>query len=299
MEKKAEQTSGLSQDALVDRLSRIAASLGAIDPNSKLGAPGVLLKRLVRKAIGWYSRPVHEFDRVLIELLQQIRQDIIRLQQVAAGDKVGDPSQHGEGAALAKLVSELVCEPFIIDVGANDGVTISNSLSFVEQGWRALMIEPAPDVYARLVANLGNLPNVTCLQVACAAESGVADLYYGSDGKDGFMSTLCTADNEWFRANRTTESVKVKTDRLTELLRQQQAPKQPGILLVDCEGMDYEALLGLDFSQYRPTVVVTEEYEWEPAKHAAKYSLLIRNGYSLSQKIGCNTIWLDRNAQRR
>jgi hypothetical protein len=58
--------------------------------------------------------------------------------------------------------------------------------------------------------------------------------------------------------------------------------------------MDYEALLGLDFAQFRPSIIVTEEYEWEPDKHAAKYSLLIKANYSLVQKLGCNTFWIDR-----
>jgi len=209
-----------------------------------------------------------------------------------------DVSQHGEATVLAKLAAELALERFIIDVGANDGVTMSNSLRFVEDDWRAILIEPAPAVFAKLVANHGHRHNVTCLEVACADKSGISDLYFGSDGKEGFMSTLCTADNEWFRANRTSESVKVRTETLTDILRAQQAPSQPGILLVDCEGMDYETLLGLDFSCYRPTVVVTEEYEWEPDKLASKYSLLVRNGYSLSQKVGCNTIWVDRGARR-
>jgi hypothetical protein len=63
--------------------------------------------------------------------------------------------------------------------------------------------------------------------------------------------------------------------------------------------MDYEALLGLEFSRFRPTIIVTEEYEWEPDKHAAKYGLLIRNRYTLVQKVGCNTVWADRLAKRR
>jgi hypothetical protein len=69
-----------TQAAMANRLSEIAARLGEVEPNSKLGALGVLLKRVVRKAIGWYSRPAHEFDRAAIELLQQIRQDMIGLQ---------------------------------------------------------------------------------------------------------------------------------------------------------------------------------------------------------------------------
>lgn len=73
------------QVAMASRLSEIAARLGEVEPNSKLGAPGVFLKRLVRKAIGWYSRPAQEFDRATIELLQQIRQDMVGLQhQIAA-----------------------------------------------------------------------------------------------------------------------------------------------------------------------------------------------------------------------
>jgi len=69
------------QAALLGRLSEIATRLGQVEPNSKLGPPGVFLKRVVRKLIGWYSRPVHEFDRAVIELLQQIRLDMLGLQQ--------------------------------------------------------------------------------------------------------------------------------------------------------------------------------------------------------------------------
>jgi hypothetical protein len=65
---------------------------------------------------------------------------------------------------------------------------------------------------------------------------------------------------------------------------------------VDTEGFDFEVLDGLDFSQFRPRIIVTEEYELNIDKHAAKYSILIKNRYSLVQKIGFNTIWLDRRA---
>ncbi len=218
------------------------------------------------------------------------------IKAIASGD---DSSQAGEGAVLERLVTEFVCEEWVIDVGANDGIAVSNSLPFVKRGWRAVLIEPAPAVFKKLAANHGQLKNVTCLQVACCECPGEAELYIGSDGEDGFLSTLSTATNEWMDKARTSQSVKVKTDTLTNILASQNAPARPGILLVDCEGMDYEALLGLDFSRFRPTIVVTEEYEWEPAKHAAKYSFLIHANYSLFQKVGCNTIWIDRTASRR
>ena len=135
--------------------------------------------------------------------------------------------------------------------------------------------------------------------MACSNKTGEADLYLGADGEEGLLSSLCQSDNEWFRQARGSQTVRVKTDTLTNVFAEYNSPGCPGLLLVDCEGMDYEVFLGLDFSRYRPTVIVTEEYEWEPQKHAAKYSLLIHNNYSLVQKVGCNTIWLDRSARRR
>lgn len=109
-----------------------------------------------------------------------------------------DHSQAGEITLLRKLVNDFECQKCIIDVGANDGVTISNSLPFVKSGWRAILIEPAPAVFKKLIANCRDYDNVTCLEIACCDNTGEADLYFGSDGEDGFMSTLCRSDNQWF-----------------------------------------------------------------------------------------------------
>jgi FkbM family methyltransferase len=210
-----------------------------------------------------------------------------------------DHSQAGEGACLNNIVRNYECLEWIIDIGANDGVRVSNSLQFVKRGWRAILIEPAPAVFQKLLANHVTRENVTCLQIACSDRTGEAKLYFGSDGEEGLLSTLCTSNNEWFSTARSSQWIDVRTDTITNILRYHNSPVHPGILLVDCEGMDYEVLLGLDFDQFRPTVIVTEEYEWEPGKHSAKYALLIKANYSLFQKIGCNTIWIDRAAVRR
>ena len=210
-----------------------------------------------------------------------------------------DPSQAGETALLETLATKYEVLEWIVDIGANDGVSLSNSLPFIKRGWKAVLVEPAPAVFAKLIANHGNKPNVQCLQLACSQKTGDADLFFGSDGEEGFMSTLSSADNEWYRDARSSQSVRVKTETLTNILTRSAVPARPGILTVDCEGMDYEALLGMDFTLFRPTVIVTEEYEWEPEKHASKYSLLIKANYSLVQKVGCNTVWLDRSATKR
>ena len=52
-------------------------------------------------------------------------------------------SQYGED----KIISEFIKNSYIgniLDIGANDGKIISNSLHFIENGWGATLIEAAP-----------------------------------------------------------------------------------------------------------------------------------------------------------
>jgi hypothetical protein len=72
------------QAANIAGLTEIVARLGQVEPHSEMGAAGVFLKRAVRKAIGWYSRPAHDFDRATTAALQQVRQDMLGLQQQIA-----------------------------------------------------------------------------------------------------------------------------------------------------------------------------------------------------------------------
>ncbi len=91
----------------IGRLSQVAATQGTVEPNSKAGPFGVYLKRLIRKAIGWYSRPIYEFDRTVIEAFEQTRLDMLGLQQqiqTLAAERRGQSEQ----AELLRSVIELL-----------------------------------------------------------------------------------------------------------------------------------------------------------------------------------------------
>jgi len=96
------------QGANIAGLSEIAARLGEVEPHSEMGAAGVFLKRAVRKAIGWYSRPVHEFDRATIAALQQVRQDMLGLQQQIAALRQEIANGTPAAAQLAQPAGESV-----------------------------------------------------------------------------------------------------------------------------------------------------------------------------------------------
>ncbi len=201
-------------------------------------------------------------------------------------------SQHGEEAVLLSLL-RTSWPKCLVEVGAHDGVSLSNSRLLIERfGYAAVLIEPMPGPFASLSAVYADHPNVTCLNLAIADQPGVGTMYVGSDGPNGTMSTLCRDENAWFEAHRTDETVSVPIETLTAVLDRQGAPTDITLLLVDAEGMDFEVLHSLDFTKYSPRVIITEDYVHDPIKHIQKIQYLLEKNYSLIQSVGANTIWL-------
>jgi FkbM family methyltransferase len=202
----------------------------------------------------------------------------------------GDPSQAGELAVVKSLISAGF-PPYLVDVGAHDGSSISNSSHFVKAGWRAILVEPAPGAFRKLSERYKDSSRVVCLNVACSDKGGVQEFFLGTDGPDGMLGTLCTDENEWFARTRSEQSIEIKVKTLTEILAESGFPKDFSLLLIDTEGMDYECLQGLDFEQFVPRIIVTEEYSYGVEKNRKKHELLGTHGYTLHRRVGGNTIW--------
>src|ERR1039458_9869207 len=73
----------------------------------------------------------------------------------------------GESQLLKVLIAEYAVSDWIVDIGANDGITASNSFPFISAGRHAILIEPAPGVFAVLIAMHGVRSDVACLEMAC------------------------------------------------------------------------------------------------------------------------------------
>jgi FkbM family methyltransferase len=192
-----------------------------------------------------------------------------------------DVSQNGEAGVVAALV-EPGWPRYLVDVGAHDGRSLSNSFPFLQLGWAGVVIEPLPQAFARLAELYARRPDVLCVPAACAASDSEMRLVAGDDGPSTMTSTLRAG-----APGKGGVSVKVRT--LTSLLDECGTPHDFSLLLVDAEGMDHEVLSGLDFERYRPRVIVTED----GAGDAAKYRLLQERGYVLYAVVAAtNSIWV-------
>jgi FkbM family methyltransferase len=206
----------------------------------------------------------------------------------------GDTTQHGEYLVLRHLVTPDFPK-LIVDVGANDGFLASNSYPFITRGWQAILIEPHPGVFRRLETRYKDNPNVTTVNLACADVAGRLPLFMGKEEHTGSYSTLSTEDSAWFRQTRTDRFVEVNVERLNTILTQNQCPQDIGILSVDTEGFDYAVLAGLDFCQFRPRIIITEDEKADQQEVARrKEALLTSQGYQFRRRLENNAIWAGR-----
>lgn len=66
----------------------------------------------------------------------------------------GYPIQCGQDKWIIESMLPARKEGVFVDIGANDGVTLSNTLVLEkDHGWTGIAVEPIPEVFARLQAN--------------------------------------------------------------------------------------------------------------------------------------------------
>jgi FkbM family methyltransferase len=150
-----------------------------------------------------------------------------------------------------------------VELGANDGLRQSNSKHFEEFGWRGLLIEPIPELFAQLVRNR---PLARCVNCACIADDDprreVTMLYADLMSMvDGAMPR--DAQEEWLTrgekfAGRPRYPVTVSARTLTSVITSA-GLSRVDLLLLDVEGFELEVLRGLDFDRYPPRHIVAED----------------------------------------
>jgi len=62
-------------------------------------------------------------------------------------------SQNGQDSFLENNLFKKINNGFFVDIGANDGVTFSNTYFFEKKGWDGLCVEPIPSVFEKLNQN--------------------------------------------------------------------------------------------------------------------------------------------------
>jgi FkbM family methyltransferase len=201
--------------------------------------------------------------------------------------------QHGEDFLIWSLF-EGDHNGFYVDVGAFDGIHLSNSYSFEIEGWHGVCVEAHPEYFQMLQKNR---PLCQSIHAACVHDPTINSVEFLSEplGLLSGIEAFKTPDMEKRYAARGMTfpgwcSTKVPAMTLTKILELTNAPHEISFLSIDVEGTEINVLTGLNLNKYSIRLIITESNSAEDATALAKY--LDGYGYMPARQVGVNTFFV-------
>jgi len=136
----------------------------------------------------------------------------------------------------------------VLDIGANDGQTFSNSYDLIKSGWSAVLIEPGT-VFTQLQELHKGNKLVNCYQLAIADKEQILTFYesgaHVKNGKDtGLVSTLDYNESiRWRNSGVEFTERKVQAVPFSWVYKWH---KQFDFITIDAEGFDLQILKQID-----------------------------------------------------
>ncbi len=129
----------------------------------------------------------------------------------------------------------------LLDIGANDGQTLSNSRALIEyKDWSGLLVEPSPTAFKKLNSLYKDNDLVECLNVAIANEKGRIEFYdmesHLGKGDTSLLSTAVVSELPKWAATTEFKKIKVKAVTYAEII------DTYDFITIDCEGLDLDVL---------------------------------------------------------
>ena len=158
---------------------------------------------------------------------------------------------------------------FFVDIGAADGIRLSNTKLLEDLGWKGILVEPSKYWHPILKNRLGYISH-------CA----ISKDDYGEnflETTDPYKSTLFESLGKDKHERRTKSMYEVPSITLVNLLKKYDAPNVIDYLSIDTEGSDFEVIQNFDFNLYK-FKVITIEHNFTDSREKI-YNLLTANGY--------------------
>ena len=153
---------------------------------------------------------------------------------------------------------------FFVDIGAHNGVLLSNTKKMEELGWRGVCIEPNPPVFKELK---NNRPHTDCYEVAVGIKSGTAQFVQVSGASEmlsGLQGTLGEKGTERLNREAAVEhgdelkTITVKVATFDEIMTRYPDVKTIDYISIDTEGNEFDILKSIDFNKYNVLTLSVE-----------------------------------------
>lgn len=179
----------------------------------------------------------------------------------------------------------------LLDIGANDGRTLSNSLALIERKWEAVLVEPDPTAFGNLCAqHYGNLL-VTCVRVAIGTEAGEKDFYRSgtllNTGDVALVSTLVPEETKRWEGRVEFQEIHVKVVDWQNF-KENKGPFD--FISIDAEGMDLAIVKQMDLKALGCRMLCIE---WNGKDKHLYDEEILPQGYVLYAVNGENLIYVE------
>lgn len=213
-------------------------------------------------------------------------------------------SQSGEDAVIRYIFRTLGINPSRIrylDLGANHAAHLSNTYSFYLNGARGVLLDANP-----VLANELSEQRVGDVVInKCISDKADTKLDFYIMSGDGLSTMDYEAAQDYIRKNPALsieKTISVDSITINEIIKEHFADKAPELLNIDVEGMELAIMKMIDFSSFRPLVIICEMIEYRNQltvgeKNQEILDFMRSAGYEEFAFTGINSIFIDKKAQ--
>lgn len=162
-----------------------------------------------------------------------------------------------------------------VEVGAFDGETFSNTSGLADNGWRGFYIEPIKEYYELCVDRHKN-NNVVVSNVAISDYNGDLEISKAGDISSASKETIEFFESgiiPFFKGKHINSKEKVRCLTLNEYLLNNNIKPNFGLLVIDCEGYEWQVIKEFNLDYYYPRMIIIELHE-ESAEWLSNESIL-------------------------
>jgi FkbM family methyltransferase len=207
-------------------------------------------------------------------------------------------SQNGEDYILWNFFDHKL-DGFFIDVGAFDGIHLSNSYSFEQKGWKGICVEPHPFFFKICKENR---KQSVCVNAACVANDETDNIVIESDITGLFASVQYNPDlknikDHYGTLNKTIQESKkfvVQAQTLNKIIKKYYNDISIDFISIDVEGLELSVLEGLDLRKYSPKLFLIETNSDEDQENTTEF--LSSYGYLFARRVNSNSFFAKSNA---
>ena len=144
---------------------------------------------------------------------------------------------------------------FLLDIGANDGQTFSNSRQCILDGWNAVLVEPSPKAFDKLKKLYARNPKVKLKKLAISQTSGEVVFHesgsWNEDESDvALLSSLKESELERWGDRVSFTETKVQSLTFQDFLKNENLDDiYFDFISIDAEGVDWEILEQIDLTK--------------------------------------------------